>query len=90
MKQRCYDKNFKYYFRYGGKGVQVCKEWRDSYIAFRDWSHANGYEDNLSIDRINSSGNYTPSNCRWTTRTIQSRNIGMRSNNTSGFKGVYL
>ena len=50
---------------------------------------AYGYKDDLTIDRINNDGNYEPSNCRWTTKTIQSRNTKIiQSNNTSGFRGV--
>lgn len=66
MRQRCNNPNREAYIHYGGKGIEVCDEWSD-YNAFKDWAENNGYADNLSIDRINSNGNYEPSNCRWIT-----------------------
>lgn len=51
---------------------------------------SNGYSDELTIDRIDNDGNYEPSNCRWTTSTIQNRNQRMKKNNTSGYKGVHF
>jgi hypothetical protein len=69
--------------------VSVCDEWK-SYEEFRDWSLANGYRDDLEIDRIEVSGDYSPSNCRWANRTQQMQNTGVRevNNKTSRFKGV--
>ena len=57
-------------------------------MAFYNWAMENGYSDELSIDRIDTDGNYKPSNCRWTTQTIQCRNQRIKKNNTSGYKGV--
>ena len=68
MKTRCSNPNRKMYPRYGGKGVTVCHEWLE-YEPFRDWAMANGYEDTLTIDRIDSDGNYEPSNCQWITNS---------------------
>ena len=68
MKERCYRTgaiNFKWY---GGKGVKVCEEWKNSFEVFRDWALANGYSSGLTIDRIDSSLGYSPNNCRWLTR----------------------
>ena len=59
---------------YGGRGISVCKEWDESYEAFRDWALANGYADGLSIDRIDVDGNYEPPNCRWATNQEQQNN----------------
>ena len=68
MRQRCYNKNTKSYQDYGAKGVKVCSEWKDSFKEFKKWAEKNGYKEGLTIDRINSNGNYTPDNCRWLTR----------------------
>jgi len=67
MKSRCYNKNNLRYNDYGGRGIKVCKEWKDDFMNFYTWTMANGYEENLSIDRINNDGDYEPNNCRWTT-----------------------
>lgn len=73
MKERCYNTNCERYKNYGGRGITVCEEWQ-GFIPFRDWALANGYEEGLSIDRINNDGNYEPSNCRWVTMAEQNRN----------------
>ena len=52
---------------YGGKGIRVCQEWLDNPELFEEWSLENGYEDNLTIDRIDSTKDYCPDNCRWVT-----------------------
>lgn len=69
MKQRCYDRNNIAYHRYGGRGIEICDKWNNSYPAFKAWALANGYADNLTIDRIDNDGNYEPSNCQWLTRS---------------------
>lgn len=73
MLQRCYNQKRVKYKDYGGRGIQVCQEWHD-YIVFRDWAIANGYDENLSLDRINNDGNYEPANCRWATAKQQANN----------------
>ena len=74
---------------YGGRGIAVYSEWKNDFKTFYDWSINNGWVEGLSIDRINNDGNYEPSNCRWTTRTVQSRNQRkIMSTNKSGFRGV--
>ena len=68
---RCKNKNERYYY---GKGISVCDEWKNDFISFYLWAMDNGYSDELTIDRINSNGNYEPSNCRWATYKQQNNN----------------
>lgn len=74
MNARCCNKNCKDYNNYGGRGITVCEEWRNNFIAFYEWAIANGYTNELTIDRINVDGNYEPSNCRWVSNKIQANN----------------
>ena len=74
IRQRCRNKNHPRYEDYGGRGIDVCDEWYDSFVSFRDWSIANGYNDALTIDRINNNDGYRPDNCRWATYSQQARN----------------
>lgn len=76
MKARCYRKTMKRYERYGGRGIIVCEEWKNSFIAFKNWAMANGYKDDLTLDRINVDGNYEPNNCRWISNLEQQSNRG--------------
>lgn len=83
MKDRCYRENNANYFRYGGKGITVCDEWLNDYVAFKEWSELNGYDKALTIDRINNDESYGPDNCRWVDMTIQCNN-----QSTSLFKRI--
>lgn len=76
MKKRCYSENDKRYKDYGGRGIVICDEWlgENGFQNFKDWAYENGYNDSLTIDRIDNSGNYEPSNCRWTSYYVQNRN----------------
>lgn len=71
---RCYSKKNVYYKYYGGRGIKMCNEWLNDFLKFEQWSYQNGYEDGLTIDRINVNGDYCPSNCRFITTQEQSQN----------------
>lgn len=73
LRNRCYNKNSHDYNRYGGRGIKVCDEW-DTFWPFREWALANGYTDELSLDRIDVDGDYCPENCRWITMSEQQSN----------------
>lgn len=74
MKTRCNNPNFQFYEDYGGRGIKVCKEWKDSFVTFYDWALNNGYSNELTLDRINVNNNYEPNNCRWATKQEQANN----------------
>jgi len=67
MKQRCYNSNGKDYHKYGKRDIQVCEEWKNNYLAFKEWAFINGYKEGLTLDRVNKNENYTPNNCQWLT-----------------------
>ncbi len=73
MKNRCLNKNVATYKRYGARGITVCNEWME-FEPFYRWAMANGYQDNLTIERINNAGNYEPKNCVWVAREKQATN----------------
>lgn len=85
MKNRCYNLKTERYPDYGGRGITICNEWKDDFKAFYDWAMSHGYQENLTIDRINNDGNYEPSNCRWITRERQA--INKRNNHNITFNG---
>lgn len=74
MVARCENPNVERYDRYGGRGINICKEWREDFMAFRNWALANGYQKGLSIDRIDCNGDYCPENCRWVDAVTQQNN----------------
>lgn len=78
MRYRCSKPTCTAYPKYGAKGIKVCPEWDKNFEVFRDWALSNGYNDFLTIDRIDSHADYSPHNCRWVTQKVQQNN---RSNN---------
>lgn len=73
LRERCLNPNNKDYNNYGGRGITVCKEW-DNAESFFKWALWSGYNDNLTLDRIDTNKGYCPSNCRWITSDEQQRN----------------
>lgn len=75
MKARCNNPHHKHYKYYGGKGIKVCQEWENDFTIFAEWSNNNGYVEGLTIDRIDPSKGYEPSNCKWATRQEQQSHL---------------
>ena len=77
---RCYYPTTNQYKNYGGRGIKVCEQWKhiEGFVRFYNWAINNGYEDHLSLDRIDNNGDYCPENCRWVTKKEQSNH---RTNN---------
>lgn len=85
MKKRCLNKHSAKYINYGGRGITICEEWKNDYVSFSVWAKQNGYNDSLTLDRIDVNGNYCPENCRWADRKTQQRN--KRNNRNITFNG---
>ena len=74
MKQRCNKPACKEYKWYGAKGIKICPEWAEDFVAFRDWAHANGYKEHLTLERADGAKDYSPDNCSWITNAEQANN----------------
>ena len=88
MKSRCCNPNHQHYNRYGGRGIRVCDEWsgKDGAVRFIDWALSNGYDEGLTIDRIDPDGNYCPENCRWVSSSVNS----LRTRKRKGYSEAYI
>jgi hypothetical protein len=87
--QRCYNKNHKGYNLYGGRGIAVCDEWRNDFMAFYRWAMDSGYQHGLELDREENNSGYSPDNCRWATRSVNSQNTRTKKSNKCGYRGVW-
>lgn len=74
IKRRCLNPNDSHYHNYGGSGITICKEWKNSFEAFKEWSLSNGYKKDLTIERIDPKKGYSPSNCKWIEMSEQAKN----------------
>ena len=85
MKNRCYCENNTHFNYYGGRGIKICEEWLTEFMSFYNWAINNGYQDELTLDRINVDGDYSPDNCRWITMKQQGNN--RRNNHLLNYGG---
>lgn len=74
MNMRCYNPTHPSFNDYGGRGIRVCHQWKNSFSAFELWAHESGFSEDLYLDRIEVNGNYTPGNCRWISASENVRN----------------
>lgn len=89
MKYRCNTPTCDAYMNYGGKGIKVYNEWNDDFVNFYNWAVSNGYNENLTIDRIDSNKNYCPENCRWVTKSQNTSYSNKSSQHRKANKGKY-
>ena len=77
MKSRCHNERDRHYRWYGAKGITVCEEWqgKDGAVRFCEWALSHGYDDTMTIDRIESDRGYCPDNCMWLPRSVNSTKL---------------
>jgi len=75
MRQRCYNSNNPKFAIYGGKGIKLCEEWFKNFKSFFDWALSQGWKCNLTIDRVDPLKDYAPSNCRFITKSENTRRV---------------
>ena len=85
IKRRCLNANYHHFSNYGGRGIKLCDDWKKSYHSFESWALSHGYEDSLSIERIDTDKGYFPDNCTWETSEEQNNNT--RRNHYVEFRG---
>lgn len=90
--KRCENESSTNYKYYGGRGIKICKEWREKPLSFIQWALTNGYDDGLEIDRINNDGDYEPNNCQFITHkeNCSKNKRRIRKNNKSGARNIVL
>ena len=89
MKQRCYNVSDKSYAEYGGRGIRVCSQWVNSFVAFKE-DMGSSYSEGLELERIDVNKDYMPENCKWATEQEQAWNQRIYKNNKSGCAGVIV
>jgi len=86
MIQRCVNPNNKDFGVYGERGLTVCPQWRNDFVTFAiDMGER---PKGATLERLDNKKGYCPDNCKWASRAEQSRNQGLRKDNTTGVRGV--
>ena len=88
IKRRCLNESDERYHQYGGRGIKVCDEWLESFDNFAEWALSHGYEENLTLERIDVNGNYCPENCKWI--TLREQAFNKRDTKWVEYKGEHV